>query len=119
VPAASTEQTVVNIPLTQGMITAYLQFLQVQTQTGKQKLEYLRRREEREEKESTQRRQLERLRIERETAEFEHNKAAASLKQKADRAIVSCALFSRLSVHLADDPFTLGAAGELCCRCIG
>ncbi|KAJ7220037.1 hypothetical protein GGX14DRAFT_354739 [Mycena pura] len=83
----ATDQTIVNIPLTQAMITAYLQFLQVQTQTGKQKLEYLRRREEREEKDSSQRRELERLRMEREKAEFEHNKQSANIKQRADRAI--------------------------------
>ncbi|KAJ7164039.1 hypothetical protein C8R43DRAFT_879486 [Mycena crocata] len=86
-PTAPTDQALVNIPLTQGMISAYLQFLQVQTQTGKQKLEYMRRREEREEKESSQRRELERLRMERETAEFEHTKHAANVKQRADRAI--------------------------------
>ncbi|KAJ7039611.1 hypothetical protein C8F04DRAFT_1317664 [Mycena alexandri] len=87
VAGASNEQSLVNIPLTQGMISAYLQFLQVQTQTGKQKLEYMRRREEREERESSQRRELERLRIEREVAEFEHNKVSAKIKQNADRAI--------------------------------
>ncbi|KAJ7116421.1 hypothetical protein C8R44DRAFT_627545 [Mycena epipterygia] len=86
-PPPTTDQAIVNLPLTQGMISAYLQFLQVQTQTGKQKLEYMRRREEREEKESTQRRELERLRMERETAEFEHNKQSSNTKQRADRAI--------------------------------
>ncbi len=70
------------------MLNAFMQFLQIQTQTGKMKLDYLRRREEREEKESSQRRELERLRIEREQAEFEHTKQTANLKQKADRAIV-------------------------------
>lgn len=83
------EQTLINIPLTQGMISAYLQFLQVQTQTGKQKLEYMRRRDEREDKESTLKRDIERARMERETAEFEHTKHAANIKQRADRAIVS------------------------------
>ncbi|KAF7330288.1 hypothetical protein MVEN_02466700 [Mycena venus] len=87
VPPSTSEQALVNIPLTQGMISAYLQFLQVQTQTGKQKLEYLRRREEREERESQQRRELERARMERETAEFEHSRAAANVKQRADKAI--------------------------------
>ncbi|KAF7375196.1 hypothetical protein MSAN_00406200 [Mycena sanguinolenta] len=58
-----------------------------QTQTGKQKLEYLRRREEREERESQQRREYERARLERETAEFEHNRTSASIKQRADKAI--------------------------------
>lgn len=71
------------------MVSTYLQFLQVQTQTGKLKLEYMRRREEREEKESYQRREFERVRMEREAAEFEHTKQASNMKQKADRAIVS------------------------------
>ncbi|KAJ7454743.1 hypothetical protein FB451DRAFT_1184600 [Mycena latifolia] len=84
-PPATPDQTVVNIPLTHGMISAYLQFLQVQTQTGKQKLEYLRRREDREEKESQQRRDLDRARMERETAEFEQNKRSVNVKH----AIVS------------------------------
>lgn len=66
-----------------------MQFLQVQTQTGKMKLEYLRRREEREEKEMFQRREMERIKLEREAAEFEHSKQSANIKQKADRAIVS------------------------------
>jgi histone acetyltransferase MYST4 len=70
------------------MLSTYLQFLQVQTQTGKMKLEYLRRREEREEKESVQRREMERMKLEREAAEFEHSKHSATTKQKADRAIV-------------------------------
>ncbi|KAJ6466597.1 hypothetical protein C8R47DRAFT_990795 [Mycena vitilis] len=104
-PTSSPEQALVNIPLTQGMISAYLQFLQVQTQTGKQKLEYLRRREDREDKESQQRRELERLRMERETAEFEHKQASAMMKQKADRAI------EVLGSSVAD-PSIKQAAGE-------
>ncbi|KAF7327469.1 hypothetical protein MKEN_00325300 [Mycena kentingensis (nom. inval.)] len=89
VPLAATtsDQTIVNIPLTQGMISAYLQFLQMQTQTGKQKLEYMRKRDEREERDSAYRRDVERARVEREKAEFEHNKQAANMKQRADRAI--------------------------------
>ncbi|KAF4571480.1 hypothetical protein EYR40_007948 [Pleurotus pulmonarius] len=85
--SSSSDQTVVNVSVTQGMISTYLQFLQVQTQTSKMKVEYMRRREEREEKESTQRREVERLRQERELAEFEHTKQSAMMKQKADRAI--------------------------------
>lgn len=69
------------------MLSTYIQFLQVQTQTGKMKLEYLRRREEREEKEMLQRREMERIKLEREAAEFEHSKHSANIKQKADRAI--------------------------------
>ncbi|KAF8623625.1 hypothetical protein AX17_007327 [Amanita inopinata Kibby_2008] len=85
--APASDQSIVHIPITQGMLHTYLQFLQVQTQTGKMKLEYMRRREEREEKESAQRREMERLKMEREAAEFEHNKQTANTKQKADRAI--------------------------------
>jgi len=70
------------------MLSTYIQFLQVQTQTGKMKLEYLRRREEREEKEMFQRREMERIKLEREAAEFEHSKQSANIKQKADRALV-------------------------------
>jgi hypothetical protein len=85
--ARPADQTPVNISVTQGMLTTYLQYLQTQSQTSKLKLEYLRRREEREEKESVQRRELERLRMEREAAQWEHSKQSADAKQKADRAI--------------------------------
>lgn len=88
IPSSSSDQNVLNVSVTQGMLSTYLQFLQVQTQTGKMKLEYMRRREEREEKESAQRREMERSKMEREAAEFEHNKQSANVKQKADRAIV-------------------------------
>lgn len=71
------------------MLSTFLQFLQVQTQTGKMKLEYLRRREEREEKESMQRRELERLKLERESAEYERSKHSEDTKQKTAKAIVS------------------------------
>ncbi|KAJ8520177.1 hypothetical protein ONZ45_g2988 [Pleurotus djamor] len=65
----------------------HLRPARVQTQTSKMKVEYLRRREEREEKESNRRIEVERLRQERELAEFEHTKQSALTKQKADRAI--------------------------------
>ena len=81
------DQTPVNIAITQGIIQAFLSYLQTQTQTNKMKLEYMRRREEREESESAQRRESERLRLERETAQWEHSKHSADVKQKADRAI--------------------------------
>ena len=75
------------------MVSTYLQFLQVQMQTSKMKVEYLRRREEREEREGSARREIERLRQERETAEFEYNRQSAKTKQTADRAIVSVCYF--------------------------
>lgn len=107
----SNDQTIVNVPVTQNMLAAYLQFLQTQTQTGKMKLEYMRRREEREEKDSTQRRELERAKMEREAAEFEHTKTSASIKQKADRAIVRLSL--RTLIHLLKRIFGIpGVARE-------
>lgn len=54
------------------------------------KLEYMRKREEREERESHQRREMEKLRLDREKAEFDHKQTSANMKQKTDKAIVSC-----------------------------
>lgn len=92
-----------NVLLPQGMINALMQFLQIQNQTGKMKLDYLRRREEREEKEATQRREIERARLEREQQEFEYTKHTANLKQKADRAIVRLLFFCLFFFGLSDD----------------
>ncbi|KAG7089865.1 hypothetical protein E1B28_011508 [Marasmius oreades] len=87
VATSASDNTPVTITLTQGMLETYLNFLRVQTQTGKMKLEYMRRREEREESESNQRREVERLKAEREAQQFEHNKQSAMTKQKTDKAI--------------------------------
>ncbi|KAL1738979.1 hypothetical protein HDZ31DRAFT_86042 [Schizophyllum fasciatum] len=102
----------VNITLTQPMLTAYLQFmqtqtqhLQMQTQTNKLKLDYLRRKEEREERESRERHEVERLRMEREERELEHSKQVAAVKQKSDRAI-------DLLGNPAVDPSIKQAAGD-------
>ncbi|KAF5392152.1 hypothetical protein D9757_001492 [Collybiopsis confluens] len=85
--SSSSDSTVVNLAITQNMVSSYLQLLQVQTQTGKLKLEYMRKREEREERESHQRTELEKLKLDRERAEFDHKQNSANTKQKADRAI--------------------------------
>lgn len=74
------------------MVQTYLSFLQVQTQNVKMKLEYMRRREEREEKEGLMRREMEKKRMEREREEAEHERIRESVKAKADRAIVSASL---------------------------
>ncbi|TFK72958.1 hypothetical protein BDN72DRAFT_815391 [Pluteus cervinus] len=86
-PPSPSDQPLLNVTITQGMVATYMQFLQVQTQTGKMKMEYLRRKEEREERDSAQKRELEKIKLERETAEFEHKKHSAMVKQNADRAI--------------------------------
>lgn len=75
-----------NVPVPHHMLTACLQLLQAQVQHSKFKLDYLRKREEREEKESIARREIERLRLEREQAEWEHNKESVKMKQRAQLA---------------------------------
>ncbi|KAF9266517.1 hypothetical protein L218DRAFT_996694 [Marasmius fiardii PR-910] len=86
-PGSLTDTTPVTITLTQGMITTYINFMQLQTHTSKMKLEYMKRRDDREEAESAQRREVERLKAEREAQQFEHNKQSAMVKQKTDKAI--------------------------------
>ena len=63
-----------------------MQLLQAQVQHSKLKLDYLRKREEREDKVSVARREIERLRLEREQAEWEHNKESIKMKQRAQLA---------------------------------
>ncbi|KAF8842052.1 hypothetical protein BDN67DRAFT_979817 [Paxillus ammoniavirescens] len=80
------EQSLVNFSVPQNLMAACLQLLQAQAQHSKLKVEYLRRREEREEKESSARREVERVRSEREQAEWEHNKESVTIKQRAQLA---------------------------------
>lgn len=84
----SSPDQVFNLSVTQRMVSSLMQYLQVQTQASNMKLEYMRRRDEREERESKQRQEGERLKKERETAEFEYTKQKAVAQQKTDRAIV-------------------------------
>jgi len=65
------------------MMAACLQLLQTQAQHSKLKLEYLRRREEREERDSAARRDAERARLEREASE---TKETANVKHRAQLA---------------------------------
>ncbi|KAF9223489.1 hypothetical protein BS17DRAFT_767339 [Gyrodon lividus] len=80
------EQSPVNLSIPQSLMTTCLQLLQAQAQHSKLKLDYLRRREEREEKESSARREMERIRSEREQADWEHNKESITIKQRAQLA---------------------------------
>jgi hypothetical protein len=86
VPSPSSDASVVNFALPQNMVAVCLQLLQAQVQHSKLKLEYLRRREEREERDSTARRDAERARLEREAAEWEHTKETANVKHRAQLA---------------------------------
>lgn len=67
-------------------MAACLQLLQTQSQQSAVKLEFMRRREEREEKDSQQRKEFERSRQERETAEWELKKRNADVTQKSQLA---------------------------------
>ncbi|KAG2058506.1 hypothetical protein BDR06DRAFT_1018300 [Suillus hirtellus] len=86
VPSPSSDTSVINFTLPQNMMAACLQLLQAQVQHSKLKLEYLRRREEREERDSTARKDAERARLEREAAEWEHTKETANVKHRAQLA---------------------------------
>ncbi|KAG2035926.1 hypothetical protein BDR03DRAFT_934707 [Suillus americanus] len=86
VPSPSSDASVVNFALPQNMMAACLQLLQAQVQHSKLKLEYLRRREEREERDSNARKDAERARLEREAAEWEHTKETANVKHRAQLA---------------------------------
>lgn len=82
----SVDPSVVNFTLPQNMMAACLQLLQAQAQHSKLKLEYLRRQEEREERDGAARRDAERARLEREAAEWEHTKETANVKHRAQLA---------------------------------
>lgn len=68
------------------MMAMCLELLQTQAQQNVQRLEFMRRREEREERDSRQRLELERARQERETAELELKKQTAEISQKSKLA---------------------------------
>lgn len=86
-PPPPTEQSSsINVAVPNNLLAACVQLLQAQVQHSKVKLDYLRRREEREEQESQARREMERTRLDREQAEWEHNKESLKMKQRAQLA---------------------------------
>lgn len=84
--SSSSDQTLVNVSLPQNMMAMCLELLQTQAQQNVQRLEFMRRREEREERDSRQRLDLEKSRQERETAELELKKQTAEISQKSKLA---------------------------------
>lgn len=84
--ASSSDQTLVNVSLPQNMMAMCLELLQTQAKQNVQRLEFMRRREEREERDSRQRLELEKTRQERETAELELKKQTAEISQKSKLA---------------------------------
>ncbi|KAG6854375.1 hypothetical protein C0991_007366 [Blastosporella zonata] len=84
---SGSEPVVINMTVTQNMLSAYMQYLQAQTQSAKMKLEYMRRRDEREEKEILHRRDLERMRMERESAELDYQRKKVVQDENTNRAM--------------------------------
>lgn len=72
--------------MVQTLVSACMRLLQAQADDSKMRLEYLRRREEREEAESRLRLELERKRQEREAAELERLQQNAKMKPKSELA---------------------------------
>lgn len=81
--SGGSDQTLVNVSLTQNMVAACIQLLQTQSQQNEQILEHMRRREEREERDSRQRSEVERMRQEREVEELELKKRASEVTQRS------------------------------------
>ncbi|KAH6913062.1 hypothetical protein BKA70DRAFT_1097106 [Coprinopsis sp. MPI-PUGE-AT-0042] len=74
----------VSLSMTPQMLNTFMQFCQAQTHASKVKMEYLRRREEREEKEHRTRLEAEQLRLERDRFELEQLKNKSKLvREKA------------------------------------
>ncbi|THH21298.1 hypothetical protein EW146_g223 [Bondarzewia mesenterica] len=72
--------------MAQTMMSACMRLLQAQAEDSKIRLEYLRRREEREEEESRMRAEIEKRRQEREAAEWERIQQNSKVKQRSELA---------------------------------
>jgi hypothetical protein len=90
--------------LTQSMMSSYVQLLKTQAQDGAIKMEYLRRREEREEADARAVRERERRATEREQADWEHAREAERVKQKVSMA--------KDLLDTANDPGVKAAAAD-------
>ena len=98
--AIATEQ-----PPAQTLVTACMRLLQAQADDSKMRLEYMQRREEREEADSRMRMEMEKKRQEREAADSERLQQNAKMKQKSELATE---LLSNPNV----DPSVKAAAGD-------
>ncbi|KAA1467546.1 hypothetical protein DENSPDRAFT_926695 [Dentipellis sp. KUC8613] len=81
------EPGVANISaMAQSMVSACMRLLQAQAEDSKARLEYLKRREEREEEEGRLRREIEKKKQEREAADWERSQQNMKVKQKSELA---------------------------------
>ena len=91
--------------MAQTLVSACMRLLQAQADDSKMRLEYLRRREEREETDSRARMEMEKKRQEREAVDSERLQQNAKMKQKSELATE---LLSNPNV----DPSVKAAAGD-------
>jgi len=83
----SIEQTVVHLAgMTQTLIASYAHMVQSQSEDSRAKLEFLKRRDEREQEDSRLRREMDKRREEREIVELERTREREKIKQKSDLA---------------------------------
>lgn len=80
------DPNLVNVSFSQDMMANILQLLQSQAQHSRAKLDYLKRREEREERESKRRAEMEKARLELEASERELSKETSKVEQKVKLA---------------------------------
>ena len=81
------EQTVVHLTgLTQSLIATYAHMLQSQSEDSRAKLEFMKRRDEREQEDSRLRRDTDKRREEREVLELERAREREKIKQKSELA---------------------------------
>ena len=102
---STSDQSPVNVTFPHNMMGTCLQLLQTQSQHSAQKLEYMRRREEREERESRLRKEADRVREEREAAEWEFKKQSADVVQRSKLA-------TEILANPGLDPSVKQAAGD-------
>jgi hypothetical protein len=86
-PVAGFEQTVAHLTgLTQSLIGSYAHMVQSQSEDRRAKLEFMKRRDEREQEDSRLRREMDKRREEREVVELERAREREKIKQKSDLA---------------------------------
>lgn len=81
------EQTVAHLTgLTQSLIATYAHMVQSQSEDSRAKLEFMKRRDEREQEDSRIRREMDKRKEEREIVELERTREREKIKQKSDLA---------------------------------
>ncbi|RXW24279.1 hypothetical protein EST38_g1588 [Candolleomyces aberdarensis] len=75
------------VPFPPQAVSAFMQYMQSQTQMNKMKMEYMRRREEREDKEHRTRLEASKVQLEKEKQELEEKRNGVLMKQKSEKAV--------------------------------